>query len=74
MEVTSVPEITGGVLYPDCDEFTFTSTHDSGWRCEMFGMGESLVFHPQNNHVPNWFWRKMQYLFFGNKWIYEGKE
>jgi hypothetical protein len=28
------------------------------WRCTMFN-----IYKP-----PNWFWRKMQWLFFGFKW------
>lgn len=42
----------------------------SKWRCYMFGgdnMG--LVYTPRIDQVPNWFWRKMQYLCFGNKWV-----
>lgn len=38
----------------------------SGWRCELFGMGNSLIIHPTK--VPNKFWRMMQYLIFGNRW------
>ena len=40
----------------------------SDWKCECFGMGSSLVITPFKGHVPNWFWRWMQYLIFGNKW------
>lgn len=39
-----------------------------GWQCEAFGMGGALVFHPKKGAEPNWFWRQMQYLCFGNKW------
>ncbi len=45
----------------------------SEWYCQLFGMGEGLVFHPGENAIPNRFWRVMQYLFFGNKWIKEEK-
>lgn len=38
------------------------------WTCELFGTGESLVLIPRKDKVPNWFWRKMQYLILGNKW------
>ena len=42
-------------------------TYDHSWTCEIFGMGGEITVHAQN--VPCWFWRKMQYLCFGNKWI-----
>lgn len=40
-----------------------------GWRCELFGMGSNIVIKP--TVLPHWFWRKMQYLVFGNKWVKE---
>ena len=40
----------------------------SGWECELFGCGESLVLRPVKGQVPNAFWRLMQRLAFGNKW------
>lgn len=43
----------------------------SGWRCELSGMGESIVYRPKKGDVPNVFWRWMQYICFGNKWIKE---
>lgn len=42
----------------------------SGWECELFGMGRQIVVNPNKEMVPCWFWRKMQYLFFGNVWIH----
>jgi hypothetical protein len=39
------------------------------WHCELFGTGPSLTFHPEKGRAPNWFWRWMQYLCFGNKWV-----
>lgn len=41
----------------------------SEWRCELFGCGGSLVMRPNHGNVPNRFWRWMQYLAFGNRWI-----
>lgn len=42
----------------------------SGWKCELFGLGEHvLCVYPLKGQVPNWFWRKMQYLILGNKWV-----
>lgn len=39
------------------------------WECELFGTGNNIVLTPGEGDVPNWFWRKMQYLILGNKWI-----
>lgn len=42
----------------------------SEWQCYMFGMGPTgICFRPPKGKEPNWFWRKMQYLVFGNKWV-----
>lgn len=41
----------------------------SDWECEMFGCGRAIVLNPQEGQVPNAFWRFMQYICFGNKWI-----
>lgn len=44
----------------------------SDWKCELFGMGpRGIVFMPLKGKEPNWFWRWMQYIILGNKWIYE---
>lgn len=37
------------------------------WECQLFGAG--LVLTPLKDSVPNLFWRKMQYLMVGNKWV-----
>jgi len=40
------------------------------WHCELFGTGEGgMILTPRKDNQPNWFWRKMQYLILGNKWI-----
>lgn len=44
---------------------------ESGWECELFGMGRSIVVKTNKENVPCWFWRKMQYLVFGNVWIWK---
>jgi len=36
----------------------------SEWRCFIFGFN----FRPFKGEHPNWFWRKMQYFFFGIRW------
>jgi hypothetical protein len=28
-----------------------------------------MVFVPRKGQEPNWFWRKMQFLILGNKWV-----
>lgn len=60
------------------DEFTDNSesiksyqcikmTEPSDWECYLFG-GDTLKWVPSKGKEPNWFWRKMQYLLFGNMW------
>jgi hypothetical protein len=34
------------------------------WLCRV--VGTNLCY--RNSTAPNWFWRKMQYIFFGFKW------
>lgn len=41
------------------------------WKCEMFGSGPNgIVYTPPVGNEPNLFWRYMQYLCFGHKWVY----
>jgi hypothetical protein len=40
----------------------------SDWECQLFGCGDGIVLTPKKGKEPNWFWRWMQYLLFGNKW------
>lgn len=46
---------------------------NSEWNCYCFGAkdGEGIVWTPSEGKVPNWFWRKMQYLILGNRWVRE---
>lgn len=41
------------------------------WECHLFGMGPNgITFKPSaKQEIPNWFWRKMQWLILGNKWV-----
>ena len=48
---------------------TLTFPKRSEWHCQMFGAGKDFIYTPLEGNEPNWFWRKMQYLCFGNKWI-----
>jgi len=42
----------------------------SDWQCELFGTGPNgMVMRVEKGREPNWFWRWMQYLCFGNKWV-----
>ena len=43
----------------------------SKWKCYLFGLGEQFVLNPLKGKVPNFFWRWMQYICFGNKWFKE---
>ncbi len=45
---------------------------EPNWRLEMFGMGPNgytLNIHEGTIPVPNFFWRWMQYILLGNKWV-----
>lgn len=54
------------------NSYQFRPTPESsGWKCEMFGLGNQLVLMPNKGKVPNFFWRWTQYIIFGNKWIKE---
>ena len=50
------------------DEFSYNA---SNWTCYLFGAeaGNGLSWKPPAGKVPNWFWRKMQFLLVGNKWV-----
>ena len=63
-----VPAVSG-TLYPDWSYYKNRSI----WSCELFGMGKAIVVTPPLGDEPNWFWRKMQYLILGNKWVRNDK-
>ena len=46
----------------------------SEWKCYLFGLEDAFVLTPKKGNVPNWFWRKMQYLILGNRWVKNPKE
>lgn len=54
---------------------TISEYEQSEWVCYMFGYGcvNSFVWRPLKGKHPNWFWRKMQYLLLGHKWVKEGE-
>lgn len=43
----------------------------SEWICYLFGgdYESGIAWRPLKGQHPNWFWRKMQYLMFGNNWV-----
>jgi len=47
----------------------------SEWKCHLFGGidGDGLSWTPLKGCEPNWFWRKMQFVCFGNRWVKAGK-
>jgi hypothetical protein len=53
------------------NDITFLDTPPaSEWKCYLFGTDGDwgIVWHPRKGQHPNWFWRKMQFLCFGNRW------
>ena len=50
------------------DSINFSERSD--WTCYLFGGSatSSIIWVPTKDEVPCWFWRKMQWLCFGNKW------
>ena len=48
-----------------------SSTEYSEWHCHLFGGidGDGLTWTPLKGKEPNRFWRWMQYLCFGNRWV-----
>lgn len=46
----------------------------SEWKCYLFGGDENgIVWQPLKGKEPNWFWRWVQYMLFGNRWVKGGK-
>jgi len=46
----------------------------SEWKCYLFGGSQyEITWRPFKGGEPNFFWRWMQYLCFGNRWVKEGK-
>ena len=45
----------------------------SVWQCHLFdGDINGIVYTPVKGNAPNWFWRKMQYICFGHRWVKRG--
>ena len=57
------------------ESFTLNLYEYSDWQCHMFGSnGDGISWRPLKGKEPNWFWRKMQYLCFGNKWVKDNEK
>lgn len=42
----------------------------SGWTCHLFGAdGNGISWTPLKGKEPNRFWRWMQFVCFGNRWV-----
>lgn len=44
----------------------------SDWTCFLFGgrpENSGIQWTPDKGKEPNWFWRKMQFLILGNRWV-----
>jgi len=54
-------------------DIEFTKPELSEWECDVFGLKGQIRVRPTVKQVPNWFWRLMQYLIFGNEWRKVGK-
>lgn len=58
--------------YADLLFATMRQPEMSEWRCYLFGGRpdtSSISWRPLKGKEPNWFWRKMQWLIFGNLWV-----
>lgn len=61
-----------GNVSPDMKLNVITTPEYSEWVCFLFGCkpGEGgIQWRPLKGKEPNWFWRTMQYLVFGNLWV-----
>jgi hypothetical protein len=52
---------------------SYSPVEISDWKCHLFGVYD-LTIQPRKGDEPNWFWRKMQYLLIGNKWVKESND
>lgn len=48
--------------------FIIDQPERSEWLCHLFGCVDDFTWRPNKGKEPNWFWRWMQFLFFGNRW------
>ena len=59
------------VYKKDMEQELLEYKKDSEWVCFLFGSGEGdgIDWRPKYGCEPNLFWRFMQRVCFGNKWI-----
>lgn len=51
------------------DLATIKTPELSEWKCYLFGGDQTgIVWRPLKGQEPNWFWRWMQFVCFGNRW------
>ena len=52
------------------DMKALTLPESSDWECYLFGSskGNGITYIPIKGNEPNFFWRWMQFLCFGNRW------
>ena len=56
-------------VYCDKGENTNKQPEWSDYQCHLFGsIGDGITWRPLKGKEPNWFWRWMQFICFGNKW------
>lgn len=68
-ERVRVPEADKTIITDEIGEIKFNPESDPDWKCQLFGMQDGLVLTPPKGKIPNAFWRLMQYLIIGNKWV-----
>lgn len=55
-------------IVPNDDTYVLNVARPSDWSCQLFGC-DDFVFTPKLGNEPNWFWRLMQRICFGNRWV-----
>jgi hypothetical protein len=50
--------------------YTIRMIKYSEWQCHLFASGRNgISWRPLEGQEPNWFWRWMQWICFGNRWV-----
>ena len=54
------------------EDWRIQTPKTSDWVCYLFSSGVGAIcYRPPKGEEPNWFWRKMQYLVLGHRWVKE---
>ena len=59
-------------MYDDAPHFSFRLNPErSEWSCYLFGASklDGFCWTPIKGQEPNAFWRMMQFLILGNRWV-----